>query len=240
MWSGWFSPRRPEVQVLIGQSFWAVHYVATGWQSGACGDWRDGLAQARQALDAGPVSRLKIQVWLSGAMCPALWLVPPEGLRDDEREAWVVAAAVAQHPLRSEFGEPVAWVDSTVPGECLATAVPSAWLKQIPDALAPSRVARVAPLWCSAFAGLSLGSGTGLSLCSAFDGESLTSFEFDGKRIVAVSSLVGLTDPGQAQSHHLRRSVRAGFAVTRLLRLSLEELALHQQALAQAWAEVAS
>lgn len=238
MWSDWFSPLRPEAQVLIGQSFWAVHHLPTGWQSGVCSDWRDGLAQTRQALDAGLSSRVKIQVWLSGAMCPALWLVPPEGLRKDEKNAWIVAAAVAQHPLRSELSEPVVWIDSTVPDACLATAVPSDWLKQIPDVLAPGRVVRIAPLWSSAFAGLDLKSGAGLSLCSAFDGESLTSFEFDGERIVAVSSLVGLTDPGQAHSHHLRRSVRAGFAVTRLLRLRPEELALHQQALAQSWSEV--
>lgn len=240
MWSDWFSPRRPEAQVLIGQSFWAVHHVPTGWQSGVCSDWRDGLAQARQALDAGLSSRVKIQVWLSGAMCPALWLVPPEGLRKDEKNAWIVAAAVAQHPLRSDLGEPVVWVDSTASGACLAAAVPSDWLKQIADVLAPARVVRIAPLWSSAFAGLDLKSGAGLSLCSAFDGESLTSFEFDGERIVAVSGLLGLADLGQAQSHHLRRSVRAAFSVTRLLRLNPEALALQQQALAQAWSEVAS
>jgi hypothetical protein len=240
VWSDWFKPRRQEVQVLIGRSFWAVHQLATGWQSGACNDWLEGLLRARQVLDASATSRLKIQVWFSGAMCPALWLVPPEGLREDENKAWVVVAAVAQHPFRSELTEPVVWVDSTVPGECLATAVPSNWLKQIQDVLGPSRVMRVAPLWSSAFAGVIPGSGAGLSLCSAFDSESLTSFEFDGERIAAISGLAGLTELGQAQSYHLRHSIRADFAVTQLLRLSPKELELHQQALPRAWSEVAS
>lgn len=240
MWSGWFSGRRRAGQILIGQSYWAVHHTVTDMQGGGCSGWLDGLAHIRQVLDKWAKSRPRVQVWLSGAMCPALWLKPPGGLRADEISAWVLTATAAQHPLRSELGDPVVWVDSPMQKECIAAALPSLWLQQIRDAIGSSRIERIAPVWSAAFAGMQVGHGAGPSLCSAFDGESLTSLEFDGERVVDVSSLVGLTDLDQARSHHLRRSVRSGPAVARLMQLNLEGSAPDRQTLRPAWAEVVS
>ena len=240
MWLDWFRPGRSEAQLLIGHGYWAVHQAATGWQSETCTNWREGLLQARQALDKGIEVGMDVRVWLSGAMCPALWLVPPEGLRDEEKEAWVVASVQAQHPLRSELVEPVVWLDSTQAGGGLAAAIPSAWLAQILAVFDLCRPARVAPVWSLAFVGLDFGEAPGLSLASAFDGESMTSVEFDGTRVIAASSLVGLTDAGQAQSHHLRCSARGDFAATRLLQLQPRDLPLCRQSLPQAWSEVGS
>ncbi len=220
----WPKRRTDRVAMLVGRSFWAVLGGATPWRSGTSTSWRDAVAHAAQAIDVKG-SRPRVSVWLSGALCPAFWLVPPQGLRDGaEWRAWVAATVKARHPLCREDDAPVVWVASESASPTLAAAMPWHCMQSLEIQLRDCGVESVKPAWSDA---LSRHPGQGspsLRRQYVFDGETLVSVDMDRGLATGAVTFDGVDDLAQAQAICQRRG--ATLAEVEQTLASLNEVSL--------------
>lgn len=238
----WLEPRRTPTALVLGARSWAFHAgePAAGWRWGEATDWLGSLAQATAAWPAVSRQRRALQVWLTGELCPALWLQPPPGLRaGDEWRAWLLAAAGAQHPLQEAADALSVWADAEQPAPTLAAAWPAAGVAALQRLLQPARVVSIKPLWSHALATMTASSGEARS-CSVFDGEALTWVAWDGLAPTQVLTVPGLLDSGQARGLYQRRAISATVQEVVGVHLDLDAMAAPGARLQPVWREWAA
>lgn len=239
MWLGWRKSSAVVAHVVLGQTFWALRHPVMGWQREPCAGWQDGLRQAAVALGDKSPHRLPTQVWLSGAVCPALWLIPPEGLKaGEEWRAWVCAAVASQGSSQAPMSQTVVWVASDRVGPTIAAVILADWIKEMETTLGHRSLAAVRPVWCSALELRATVPRSGSELWSVFDGDSLCSFQVDPSGVNGATTLLGMASIEQAKAIHLRRRVASTFAASSLRRLDIDRVASGLAPLNEAWAEV--
>ncbi|KQW42924.1 MULTISPECIES: hypothetical protein [unclassified Roseateles] len=185
--------------------------------------------------------RPEVQVWLSGALCPALWLTPPTGLLDDaEWQAWVTTIAAARHPVGQEGESFLVWADDDAAGPILACAWPCACLRALEAALGTSRLVSVKPLWGQAFSARHAVTNIGRERWAAYDGEALTSLDWENGRVTGAVTVEGLREGQQALAVYQRRLATADVDKAFLLWLEKSGMADGAASGQPAWSEVST
>ncbi len=203
--------RNREIQLVLGESHWALMSHRQDWLSGVAQGWMDALARARAACEDLPVSqdrRSTLVVWLSGRLCPALTLHPPEGLRTDaEQRAWLRNAVAQQSPPGHDLKDAAITTHEQGAGKALLVA---AWPKAVHAALFndwPGRteVRAVRPLWRAATE-LAAVQGASTRLLTVYDQDAATQFEVDETGKVLTASTRNALERAAALAWHRRRS----------------------------------
>jgi hypothetical protein len=202
--SAWLNREHHGCHLVISQQSWAMlsgSLSRTGRSSGL----EDALAQACAAI---PVeSSAAIYLWLSGRLCPAIWLQPPKGISPGEEwKQWVQHAVLEVHPFPESLIEPVIWVDQKRPAPTLVSALPATWLASIEQALGKRyrRLQGVRPLWQAGIDRVTKAMPNPTVL-TVFDGESATSLSWREGRLDGATTLAMVPAASQAWAWHQRR-----------------------------------
>lgn len=221
---GWSRLRGVRAAAFVGRNSWAVLVNGAEFQGGQSTDWRQAMIDAAHVLKAAG-GRPHVQVWLSGALCPAIWVIPPQGLRNgDEWRAWLSASVASQHPMCGPQDSPLIWIDSSAWRPALVAALPSACMKALEEEMGFCRLHSVKPAWSHAFCRFRAGTISGPQRWAVFDGEALTSVDVAGAALNGASTLDGVDILELALSIHQRRLATLGVERSDFWRIEQPEL----------------